>query len=152
MSLGRARDHRGDPWPRRWAGTTFFVVLGGIVYATVTPISLRPTSGHLHPERMLAYFALGVVLSLARPKRPLASAVVVTLIACGLEYLQTFVPTRDGRWPDAVEKTLGGVVGVLFAELLLLSLTVLWARCNPRPKPDAVAAPRNARRSPSAPP
>ena len=90
----------------------FLVVLTVIVYATVVPISMRPSSGHLHPERMLAYCALGGTMAVGFPRRMLWVVLAVVAIACGLEFLQLFIPTRDGRLPDAIEKSVGGLAGV----------------------------------------
>ena len=89
----------------------FAVVFGAIVYATVVPIALRPNTGHVHYERMLAFFALGGSLGAAFPKRWPWVLLGVVVIACGLEYLQTFIPSRDGRLPDALEKCAGGSLG-----------------------------------------
>ena len=94
------------------ARIAFAIILMVIVYATVVPISLRPNSGHLHSERVLAYLALGGTMALAFPRRLHWTVAAVIAIACGLEFLQTFIPSRDGRLPDAIEKSLGGLVGV----------------------------------------
>ena len=88
-------------------------VLAVIGYATVVPISLRPNSGHLHLERVLAYFALGGAMAVAFPRRPMWTLAAVLGIACGLEAIQTFIPTRDGRLSDAMEKSAGGLGGIV---------------------------------------
>lgn len=38
--------------------------------------------------------------------------VAVVLVAYSLELLQVFIPNRDGRLPDAIEKCLGGRAGI----------------------------------------
>ena len=102
---------RRTGWLRLAARGAFLVVLTVIVYATVVPISMRPNSGHLHPERMLAYCALGGTMAVGFPRRLAWVVVAVVLVAFGLELLQVFIPTRDGRLPDAMEKCAGGLVG-----------------------------------------
>ena len=97
---------------RKIASAAAIAVLTIIVYATVVPISLRPNSGHLHLERQLAYFAVGGTLTIAFPRQWLWLVAVVVVIACGLEYAQTFTPTRDGRLADAAEKSVGGLLDI----------------------------------------
>ena len=91
------------------AGLVFLV----IVYATLVPIGLRPNSGHLHAERELAYAALSTLLVVAFPTQWRRIALVICGIAFGLEFAQIFIPTRDGRLLDAVEKSAGGLAGVM---------------------------------------
>ena len=95
-----------------FAYAAFITSLAVIAYATLVPISLRPSTGHLHPERMLAYFILGGTLGVARSSRPWGALLIVCVIACGLEFLQMFIPTRDARIGDALEKSAGAVAGV----------------------------------------
>ena len=106
MTLALPLDHRPRVWLRRAGVAAFVPVLGVIVYATAAPIRLRPKLGFLHGERVLAFVALGAALSLAQPRRLARSAAIMTGIACGMEAIQSVVPTRDERWPDAVEKHL----------------------------------------------
>ena len=98
---------------RKFALAAAIVVLSIIVYATLVPITLRPNSGHLHAERQLAYFALGGAFTVAFPRRWPWIVAAVLSIACGLEYAQTFIPSRDGRLIDAFEKSAGGLAGVV---------------------------------------
>ena len=87
-------------------------VLVIIAFATLVPITLRPHTGHVHLERIGAYFALGALMGISFPHRWPWIMLGVVLIASGLEWLQTFIPTRDGRLADALEKTAGGLLGV----------------------------------------
>ena len=91
------------------AGLVFLV----IVYATLVPITLRPNSGHLHAERELAYAALSTFLVIAYPTRWCSITVAICAIAFALEFLQILIPTRDGRLLDALEKSAGGLAGVM---------------------------------------
>ena len=107
---------------RRLGLVSSALILAVIIYATIVPIGWRPQTGHVHFERVAAYFSLGGSLVLGLPKRPLLVALILVLIACGLEYLQTFIPTRDGRLFDAFEKSLGALAGVGIGYAL-----TLWA-------------------------
>jgi VanZ family protein len=89
----------------------FLVVAAVIAFATLAPIELRPRTGHVHFERVVAYMMLGGSLSLAFPRKPVLVVSALIILACGLEYAQTFIPTRDGRIPDALEKCIGAVIG-----------------------------------------
>ena len=101
---------------------SFVVTLGIIVFATEVPIDWRPKTGHVHFERISAYALLGVSSALAFPKRILLGLAVLLCIAFGLEYSQTFVASRHGRWPDAIEKSFGAIVGVALVGLVLQAL------------------------------
>ncbi len=85
--------------------------LAGIVFATLCPIGMRPHFASPNIERFGAYFVLGVLLSLAFPRRRLAVITGVLVLACGLEAAQLLIPGRDGRVSDATVKALGGIVG-----------------------------------------
>ena len=91
----------------------FFLVAAIIAFATLAPVALRPRTGHVHFERVVAYMMLGGSLSLAFPRRPARVIAALVFLACGLEYAQTFIPTRDGRIPDALEKCAGAVIGAV---------------------------------------
>jgi VanZ family protein len=96
---------------RRLGLLSFLLVAAVIAFATLAPVELRPRTGHVHFERIFAYLLLGGSLSLAFPRKPALVIGALIVLACGLEYAQTFIPTRDGRIPDAVEKCVGAVIG-----------------------------------------
>ena len=104
-----------DPqtWIRRVALAAFALFLAIIIYATLSPLQLRPNTGHLHFERMTAYALLAGALCVAYPRHWERVLLITVFVAIGLEYAQTFDPGRDGRLPDAVEKIVGGGLGVL---------------------------------------
>lgn len=102
---------------RTFWNVCFLVILGVIVFATLSPINLRPNTGHLHPERITAFALLGATLCFGHPRHRALCMFVACALACGLEYAQTFIPTRDGRLADAVEKAGGAVAGVALAAL-----------------------------------
>jgi VanZ family protein len=90
----------------------FIVLLAIVIYATLAPVNLRPRTGHVHAERMLAFAALAASLSAAYPRHWGRVAVTMVAIAFGLEFLQGLIPTRDPRLSDATEKAVGALIGV----------------------------------------
>jgi VanZ family protein len=83
-----------------------------IVFATLVPITLRPETGHISPERFGAFALLGVLAGWLYPRRLLRVAVCLVAIAVILEACQLFVPTRHGEVSDAIVKALGALSGV----------------------------------------
>jgi VanZ family protein len=100
--------------------------LAFIVYATLTSIERRPelTDNGLYKalftvlERVGAYGVLGILFYFAYPRRVMFVSVLVTGSAGILEILQMFVPDRDARVLDALEKLAGGVGGILVAKAI----------------------------------
>lgn len=84
-----------------------------IVFATLSPIELRPHMPGLRPdgERFLAHLVAGGLLSFAYPRQRLfvLSGIIVT--ALGLEWFQTLEAIRHGRLHDAVVKVVGVCLG-----------------------------------------
>ena len=95
-----------------------WLLLGAIAFVTLSPIDLRPDTGHVISERVLAFIALGAAFGAVYPRR-LPFAVAVTLAAAvGLEAAQFLTPGRHPRLVDAGEKLAGGLAG--------LAIAVLW--------------------------
>lgn len=95
--------------------------LAFIVYATLSPIDARPViAGGFFTvlERFGAYAVLGSLFYLAYPRRLTFVCFMVLGTAVLLEILQNLVPDRDGRLLDAIEKLLGGTVGIVLAGIL----------------------------------
>jgi VanZ family protein len=98
-----------------------------IIYATLSSIEARPelTSAGFYKafftvlERFAAYAVLGLLFYLAYPRHVPLVCLLVFGSAVILELLQLFVPDRDARVLDAIEKLAGGAVGVLTARTLL---------------------------------
>jgi hypothetical protein len=109
------------------------VILAVIIYATLVPIGFRPKTGHVHLERIAAYLALGGALTVAFPHRVIWVALALILTACGLEYAQTFIPTRDGHLFDAMEKSFGALLGVVGGWLLTWAVERQSLSFKPRP-------------------
>jgi|SRR5579875_1522645 len=85
--------------------------VGGIVFATLCPIGMRPHFASANVERFSAYAVLGLVLAFAFRRRRLAVSAFVVLLAVGLEFGQLLIPTRDARLMDALVKAAGGLAG-----------------------------------------
>jgi len=94
-----------------------------IIYATLTSIESRPELSGIGfykafftvLERFLAYAVLGFLFHLAYPQRVAFVCVLVFGSAVILELLQIFIPDRDARVLDALEKMAGGAVGIAMA-------------------------------------
>lgn len=87
-------------------------LLGLIVFATLSPIGLRPHIGDPDFERAAAYLLLGAALALGFPRHGFRVACLVVTIAAGLELLQLIDPGRHGRIQDAVIKAVAGLIGI----------------------------------------
>jgi glycopeptide antibiotics resistance protein len=90
-----------------------------ITIATLVPIHLRPQLTTTEPvsvvvlERFAAFALLGFLFALAHPRRPKLVIAIVFGSAALLEFLQIFIPDRDARVLDVIEKTAGGAVGMI---------------------------------------
>ena len=101
-----------------------WLLLAAITFVTLSPIDLRPQTGHVVPERVLAFAALGVAFGLGYPRRlPFAAAVTLGAAVC-LEMAQLLAPGRHARLMDAGEKVVGGMIG--------MALAVLWLTLSAR--------------------
>ncbi len=108
-----------------------WVLLAGIVLATLLPIQFRPESGlPVQAERFIAFFLTGMIFTLAYRRRFLWTAALLIGAALLLEVGQLAVPTRHWGVSDLEAKVLGAVLGVLLGWLL----AGFW---KPAPKPPA---------------
>jgi VanZ family protein len=103
---------------RRLALGLFCILLALILFWTLSPVHLRPHFTRAAVERAGAFFVLAASLAAAYPRRPFLVAVVICSIAVGSEALQIFVASRDARFVDGAEKTVGGLVGVAAVALV----------------------------------
>jgi hypothetical protein len=90
--------------------------LAFIIYATLSSIDARPViaGGYFTViERFGAYAVLGFLFQLAYPRHLIFVCIMVFGSAGVLELLQNLAPDRDPRLLDAVEKLLGGTVGLV---------------------------------------
>jgi len=96
-----------------------WLLLGAIAFATLSPMDLRPQTGHSLAERVCAFAALGAAFGLGYPRRPPFALAVTLAAAVGLELAQLLSPDRHARLLDAGEKLAGGLIGVTIAVLWL---------------------------------
>src|SRR3954453_2426813 len=95
-------------------------VLGSIIFVTLSPIGLRPETGSVSAERLLAYGLLGTLFFMAYPQHFLRVITLILVVASVLELLQHLTPDRHGHVADAGEKIVGGVAGASIARLAQL--------------------------------
>jgi VanZ family protein len=92
-----------------------------IAYATLSSIDARPeliAAGFYKAfftvaERFGAYAVLGLLFCLAYPRHLNFVCLLVFGSAVILELLQIYVPDRDARVVDVLEKLVGGAAGIL---------------------------------------
>lgn len=90
-----------------------------IGFATLSSIGLRPHLASPHREHFAAFALVGLLFSLAYPRRWLGVLGLVMIGALSLELLQMLTPDRHARLVDAAFKCAGGAVGVASAQVLL---------------------------------
>jgi VanZ family protein len=97
-----------------------------IAYATLSPFSDRPeidaegffqTFANL--DRYVAFAVAGGLFGLAYPRQLSFVCVVVFASAVLLELAQMLTPDRHARVADALQKTIGGAIGIAFARLII---------------------------------
>ncbi|WP_456790497.1 VanZ family protein [Bradyrhizobium sp. USDA 4472] len=100
-----------------------------IAYATLARLAGRPALlGHAEAywvvviERFSAYAVLGFLLSFLLPGRISVACLLVLTVATFLEIFQAFIPDRDPRLLDVLQKAAGGITGVLIAQTILTFL------------------------------
>jgi hypothetical protein len=97
----------------RWVA---WPLLTAIVFVTLSPIGWRPVTGApVSLERIAAFAALGAVFSIGYPKHRIPVLLFLLVSAGALEAVQSLIPTRHGRVPDAAVKAAGAIVGVFAA-------------------------------------
>jgi VanZ family protein len=106
----------------RWAA---WGVLAVIVYATLSPLHVRPTieASPVSLERSLAFAALGATFQVGYPGRSARVLALVLAAAFGLEALQVLTPDRHGELDDALVKAAAGLAGCVGG-----SLAARWLR------------------------
>ncbi|MET4391717.1 VanZ family protein [Bradyrhizobium sp. F1.4.3] len=88
------------------------------VLATLSPVGLRPETGHVRIERFAAYALLGTLFVAAYPHHFTRVMSLVLAAAVSLEALQHLTPDRHGHLIDAMEKIAGGVAGCSCTRLM----------------------------------
>jgi apolipoprotein N-acyltransferase len=92
--------------------------LAFIVFATLSPIGLRPHFANVNLERFGAFVMAGLLFGLAYPKRFWPVLAIVLGAAGVLEVLQVLTPDRHGEASNAFVKIAGGSFGVGLALLI----------------------------------
>jgi len=108
--------------PRKSVLIVACLLLAFIVFATLSPIHLRPKTGHPNLERFAAFLALGGAYTLALPRRAMLVAICLVVGAFALEAAQRWAPTRDPDLRDALVKAAGALAGVAMAWLFDLGI------------------------------
>jgi VanZ family protein len=112
---------------RKLIAATAWALLIFIIYATLLSIEGRPElagEGFYKAfftivERFGAFAALGLLFNFAYPRNVVFVCMLVFGSAIVLEFLQIFIPDRDARLVDALEKLAGGASGILFTRAFL---------------------------------
>ncbi|WP_111542437.1 VanZ family protein [Mesorhizobium kowhaii] len=94
-------------------------LLAIIIFATLSPIQMRPHIAEANVERALAYVLLGFVLALGFPNRLYQAAIFVVATAGVLELLQIIDPGRHAQFADALVKASAGVIGIVAGQLFV---------------------------------
>jgi VanZ family protein len=98
------------------------------IYFKLSPILMRPEMrNYAHVEHILAFAVVGVLFSLAYPRRTILVCCIVFGGAALLEILQTLTPDRHGTLPDALEKMAGGAAGIFLARRMLQLVGRYWS-------------------------
>ena len=95
------------------------VLLIIIIFATLSPIQMRPHIAQANIERALAYVLLGFALALSFPNRVYQTLILVVATAGILELLQIIDPGRHAHLADALVKASAGIIGVVVGQLLV---------------------------------
>ncbi len=90
-----------------------WLILGVIVFSTLSPLGMRPRLGvFVHVERFGAFALMGLLFALVYSRRVIAVLACVVAAVIGLELLQMAVSDRHARFSDLAVKAAGGVFGV----------------------------------------
>ena len=105
-----------------------WLMVCGLMFATLCPQTLRPHLGDAQVERFAAYFLATGAFVVAYPRRPLFIAGLMVLGGASLELAQLLAPGRDPGVADAIEKGCGALVGAASAWIGLECLRQLRRR------------------------
>ena len=122
---------------RKLAPTTAWACLLFVASVTLSPVYLRPrlmeseTALIVILEHVGAFAVIGFLFSVTYTRTTLVCLLVLGS-AVILELLQLVVPDRDARVIDAVEKLIGGGVGIIAAKIIC---PLIFADSEPEPAP-----------------
>ncbi|TXN06688.1 hypothetical protein FV222_04810 [Methylobacterium sp. WL103] len=96
-----------------------WLLLAGVVFATLAPIGLRPIShAPVSLERFGAYAAVSFLFAFGYPRCRWQIVGALIVIAGVMEAMQTLELTRHGRFGDFAVKAAGCWFGVMLAVVL----------------------------------
>jgi len=91
-----------------------WLALAAIIFATVSPIRMRPHDfASVDIDRAGAFAVMALLFVLAYPRHWLFCAILLVVGAGGIELLQFLSPTRHAHLDDATVKAAGAAVGCL---------------------------------------
>lgn len=97
-----------------------WLLLGFIVYSTISPLDLRPRMGtFVTLERFGAFGVVGFLFAIAYQKHIRYVTILLLLVVTGLEVAQALSPDRHARLGDLAVKMAGTGCGIVAAQLLL---------------------------------
>jgi hypothetical protein len=89
-----------------------WLALAAIIFATVSPIRLRPHDfASVDIDRAGAFAVMALLFVMAYPRHWVACAVLLILGAGGIELLQFLSPSRHAHLDDAMVKAAGAAFG-----------------------------------------
>jgi VanZ family protein len=98
-----------------------WLLLAATAFVTLAPASWRPETGFsAQIERFVTFALIGLVFSIAYPRRPWLIALMVLGAAVTFEALQLLVETRHAGLRDVIAKLAGGSVGLLAGRVIVL--------------------------------
>ncbi len=90
------------------------------LYYRISPLIAHPSMrAYGSVEHFVAYSIIGILFCALYPRSWLRVYLLLLLFIGGLEVLQTLTPDRHGTLHDAVEKMMGGVIGVGLVKVVL---------------------------------
>lgn len=89
------------------------------IYFKLSPFLMRPEMrNYAQFEHIISFVLVGVLFSLAYPRRTILVCFILFGGAALLEIFQTLTPDRHGTLVDALEKMAGGAVGIFIARCM----------------------------------
>jgi hypothetical protein len=106
-------------WSRSIAAVLGPVILGIVIFSTLSPNDLRPRIGEAAGvERFLAFAALCGTFVFAYPHRCRLVLCLVLVGGGALEAIQNLLPDRHGTLADFATKAFGSIAGAAIAIIL----------------------------------
>lgn len=96
-----------------------WLTLAFILFATVSPIGLRPHDIlPVNVDRALAFALLSLLFVVAYPRYFIISTAFIVFSAFAIEVLQYLEPSRHPRLHDALIKAAGAILGLCIGWLI----------------------------------